>query len=143
MPKGFFSNPAFVPKQDPDLELAGEIRVFVGDGTPVLKIDPVREVRYVRVGNQKLRREWAHVFPVTNGNPPLLETEVHSDWDVDRLPSGETVLLRHNMSNFGIWQESVEVSVGGDWGEPEQKTERKSEDTAPSLKVSEFKSASK
>lgn len=103
-----------LPGPTPAEELAGDVRTFVGDGTPYLKTPGLRVVISVRCGTAPIPLVIEQEFPedqtltrIVKRPTPLIRREL--------LLDGTPVLLRGVQSNDGIWQAGEPVYVRGEW----------------------------
>lgn len=95
---------------------AANVRQFVGDGTPYLKVPGLSDgsIKSVRLGNQYLPLEMTQSFPL---NPQGTQFEDVTSPMILAAPGpdGVMILLRSIQSNDGIWQKDVPVYVQAEW----------------------------
>jgi hypothetical protein len=98
-----------------DEVIAGDTRVFVGDGTSYVKVAGLQELQGVRIGSCEIPLEAPFAFPEF-GNLPQ---KVRTSWPLVTVaidPSDDTpVLIRSQQSNDGIWQQGERIFVRGVW----------------------------
>ena len=95
---------------------AKNIRQFVGDGSPVLKVPGLKEDTSVRVGTVDIP------LTMTEEVPLDIDAKRHETHEIaliklDKAPDGTPTLLRSIKSNNGMWQAGVPIFVGGKWGD--------------------------
>ena len=96
----------------PDL---GTARVFVGDGSPRLKVPGILEVSQVRVGEVEIPLSEKRKYP-TDSTGVNFEERDEPMIDLQTDPAdGSPTLLRSTLSNDGLWQAGVNVYVSGKW----------------------------
>jgi hypothetical protein len=95
---------------------APDVRPFVGDGTPYLKVPGLKKVTSVRIGRQDLPLEHTQDFPHPS-NPKTTVSKTDPLVDLQFADDGTPVLLRSVQSNHGLWQAGVTVYVGGEWND--------------------------
>lgn len=93
---------------------AKNVRQFVGDGTPVLKVPGLKEVTSVRVGTADIPLTMTEQVPI-DVDARRHETHEIALIKLDKAPDGTPILLRSIKSNNGMWQAGVPVFVGGKW----------------------------
>jgi hypothetical protein len=102
------------------IEAEGEVRIFVGDGSPVLKVPNLEKVLSVHVGRTKVPLERDYKFPLNadaERKEKVRTTLPHIV--LDENEAGEKVLMRSKHSNDGNWQDGVKIYVGGEWSDSE------------------------
>lgn len=93
---------------------AENVREFVGDGTPYLKVPGLKDQpKSVRLGHTFLPMTITQDFPT--GIPGRLESVTSPLYILQHQADGMPVLLRSQQSNDGVWQKDVPVFVQGDW----------------------------
>ena len=93
---------------------AANVRPFVGDGTPYLKVPRLRSVQSVRLGSQILPPTIKQEYPVDLSMTKLHAVEMPLyilQFQADGMP----VLMRSIQSNDGVWQAGSPIFVQGDW----------------------------
>lgn len=93
---------------------ADNVREFIGDGTPFLRVPGLKKVLGVRIGQMSLPLETTIKYPVDPQHTDM-KTEKVALVQRDVLPDGTPVLLRNQMSNDGMWQQGQPIYVTGDW----------------------------
>lgn len=109
---------AGVPTEE---RMAKNIRQFVGDGTPLLKVPGLKEVTSVRVGSADIPLSIEERVP-TDPDAKLHQTVEVALIKLDKLEDGTPVLMRSVKSNNGMWQNGVAVYVGGKWSGDKEPT---------------------
>jgi hypothetical protein len=114
--KHFIDRTAFFPVggMDSREEIAANTRVFVGDGTPYLKVPGLQRVQDVRLSGLSLPPKEIREFPADASLTRLLPVE-NPLYGVQAAADGTPILLRNRTSNDGIWQEGERVYVTGEW----------------------------
>jgi hypothetical protein len=95
----------------------GSQRQCVGEGTSELKCPGLLELEAVHYRGQEIPLVRKDRYPVSANEDGVW---VYSDQElamvgVDRSETGETVLLRSQLSNDGIWQKGAIFTVTGKW----------------------------
>lgn len=108
----------------------GTARSFTGEGQPMLIIDGCKGVERVFVGGAEIPPYVSHQVPMDADGKVLKEVE-YPLYTIAKAETGETVLLRANLSNDGIWQEGVEITVVGQWDELPEVTAQNPGPTEP------------
>jgi hypothetical protein len=97
-------------------EVLANTRLFLGDGTPFLKVPGLKSLEAVRQGTQVLPAEIVQEYP-TDHTLRRLETVAMPSVILGRAADGTPVLRRNICSNDGLWQDGREFSVTGEWDE--------------------------
>ena len=100
---------------------AKNVRQFVGDGSPVLKVPGLKEVTSVRVGTADIPLTMTEQVPI-DVDAKRHETHEIALIKLDKAPDGTPILMRSIKSNNGMWQAGVPVFVGGKWGDTKEVT---------------------
>jgi hypothetical protein len=91
-------------------------RAFLGDGTPFLRVPGLRRVtRVVCEGGIEIPLEHSEQVVADAGG--RLEMDAFPMLALDEAPDGCPILLRHEKSNDGLWQDRFAFFVSGEWDE--------------------------
>ena len=119
MAHGPFHRPSGIPLAE---RQAANIREYIGDGTPELRVPGLTKVTQVVIGRVNIPLEQDYKFP----NNSDFAQKVHTTLPVIALDVSEDgcpILLRSTHSNDGIWQDGHKIYVGGEWEDDEPKAE--------------------
>lgn len=93
---------------------AKRAREFKGNGTPFLKVPGCKSVEKVFVGGTELPATITQKFPVDADAKDLVSQEWPM-YDLSPDETGTPTLLRSTVSNDGIWQDGISITVVGEW----------------------------
>jgi hypothetical protein len=100
---------------------AKNVREFVADGTPELRVPGLISLESVRIGTTSIPLERDYKLP-SNGNFTEKVNITLPQVAHDVTPDGVPILLRSKHSNDGIWQKGAKVYVAGEWESEAQPT---------------------
>lgn len=91
------------------------LTAFVGDGTPVLRVPGLKEVKKLFIGNEELPLKIKELQLVDSaGNTEPVEIDMVQ---LTKDAEGE-ILLRNKKSNDGIWQDGQKFYIEGVFDTP-------------------------
>ena len=91
------------------------VRKFFGDGTNHLVIPGIQEIERVWIGSTEIPLFEKLEFPADGSEKPRMWVHNHQMLAIDRTSEGNTVLLRSERSNDGIWQKDQPIYIKGTW----------------------------